>query len=60
MPVVLREEAEDFAQSIALLRDLYGLDGIDLDVEDGAADAEIQIEVIERLRAACGDEFHIR
>ena len=29
------------------------------DVEDGAADAETQLEVIRRLRSACGDGFHV-
>ncbi len=43
-----------------LMKDLFGLDGVDLDVEDGAADAEIQLEVLNRLRNACGEDFHIR
>ncbi len=59
MLIFLRNEAEDFAQSIKLLKDLYGLDGVDLDVEDGAAGSDIQLMVMERLRNACGEDFHI-
>ncbi len=45
--------------SIVQLRDSYGLDGVDLDVEDSAADAETQIMVIQELRDALGEDFEI-
>lgn len=57
--IAFRQDAENFAQSILFLKDNYGLDGIDLDVEDSAESAELQIAVIEALRDACGDDFHI-
>ena len=33
-----REAAEDMAQEVASWRDLYNIDGIDLDIEAGAGD----------------------
>ena len=36
-----------------------GLDGMDLDVEDGGAGAEVQVAVIKETRRLLGPDFHI-
>jgi len=41
------------------LKENDSLDGIDLDVEDSAVGAELQLELIKRTRETCGDDFHI-
>ena len=38
------DEAGNFAQTLVEARDEYDLDGVDLDVEDGGATTEIQVE----------------
>jgi len=52
-------EATKFAES--LVRDVteYDIDGVDLDVEDSGANADIQIAVIREIRRLAGPDFHI-
>ena len=38
---------------------MYGLDGIDLDVESAGASAEIQVHLIKSVREICGSDFHL-
>ena len=42
--VISIDEAGNFAQTLVEARDEYDLDGVDLDVEDGGAPTEIQVE----------------
>jgi len=51
--------ARQFAASLASEAELYQLDGVDLDVEDGAAGAEVQVALMDELRRLLGPEFHI-
>lgn len=48
-----------FAQSLRGLKDDFGIDGVDFDVEDGGVDGQLQMEVMKAVRATCGNDFHI-
>jgi len=53
------EDATDFAKKMAEAANDLGLDGMDLDVEDSGADADVQIAVIKETRRLLGPNFHI-
>ncbi|TRY69348.1 hypothetical protein TCAL_06924 [Tigriopus californicus] len=52
-------QAMAFAQSLKDVKDNFGIDGVDFDVEDGGVDGQLQMEVMKAVRATCGDDFHI-
>jgi len=52
-------DADKFVQSVKVLKDYYGIDGVDLDIESGGAQAELQTHLIRSLRESCGPDFHI-
>ena len=41
------------------MRDEYGIDGIDLDVEDGSTGTELQTHVLKSCREKLGPDFLI-
>ena len=49
--VISIDEAGNFAQTLVEARDEYDLDGVDLDVEDGGAPTEIQVEFSTKYHA---------
>jgi len=53
------EDATEFAKKMAEAANDYGLDGMDLDVEDSGAEAEVQIALIKETRRLLGPNFHI-
>ena len=55
----IRADAETFAVSVKELKDVHGLDGIDLDVESSGASADIQVHLIKSVRERCGSDFHL-
>jgi len=52
-------DAEAWAESMAATVKDLGLDGMDLDVEDSGTGANIQIALINAMRAELGPDFHI-
>jgi len=53
------EAAAEFARKMATTATELGLDGMDLDVEDGNPGAEVQIALIKETRRLLGPNFHI-
>ena len=55
----LRLSAEVFCDSVVQMREDYKVDGIDLDIEDGGTNAEIQTHLLKSCREKLGPDFLI-
>ena len=55
----VRVGVDAFCDSIVAMRDEYNVDGIDLDVEDGGTNAQLQTYLIKSCRDKLGPDFLI-
>jgi len=53
------QDAVEFCKNLKVTFDEYGIDGMDLDIEDGGTNANVQFKVISECRKQLGPSAHI-